>query len=241
MTEETEVQEPAQEQLEASQDTQDHIREVTEKVQEPVKTQSEINWERAADALRQQKQEIEDLKQRLHKAELPPPIIEKDEFEELDPDDYMTVAKAKSLRDRARKDAAKDAQEAAKKYVQEYAQQQAVQSDEQRMRGKHEDYDYVVENFTIPLIKSDPALAYRIQQSKNPAETAYKLGKISDSYEEQTMKQQDSKKAEKVLKNASRPTSGNAAAAPLKSQADKFSNMSKEDIWAQSQKYAKSY
>ena len=84
----------------------------------------------------------------------------------------------------AEKTAAKQAEVMAKKYVQEYAQQQTLANDEQRARDKYDDYDYVLETYAIPLIKNDPALAYKIQSSKNPAMTAYKLGKLSDDYEE---------------------------------------------------------
>ena len=95
-----------------------------------------------------------------------------------------------------------------------------------------------MEHFALPMIKNDPALAYKIQQSKNPAETAYKLGKLSDGYEETMTKAATSPKAEKILKNSQRPTSSNAAGS-LKTQADKYSNMSPADIWAESQKYAR--
>jgi hypothetical protein len=95
-----------------------------------------------------------------------------------------------------------------------------------------------METFALPMIKNDPALAYKIQNSKNPAETAYKLGKISDDYEGTMNKAAVSPKAEKILKNSQRPTSSNAAGT-LKTQADKYSNMSQADIWTESQKYAK--
>lgn len=90
------------------------------------------------------------------------------------------------------------------------------------------------------MIKNDPALAYKIQNSKNPAETAYKLAKISDEYEQANQEvAKTSPKAEKILKNSSRPSSGPAAGTSLKSQADDFSKMSKQEIWAMSEKYAR--
>jgi hypothetical protein len=183
-----------------------------------------------------QKQQIEELNYRLMEKEKPPQPIEKDEFDDLDPEDTITVDKARKM---AEKIADKKAKESAQKYVQEYAQQQTLKNDEDRMRSKVEDYDYVIENFVLPMIKNDPALAYKIQQSKNPAETTYKLGRISDEYEGATMKQQTSPKAEKVLKNTSRPVSGNAVGSPLKKQADDFSKMSQTEIWNLSQKYAR--
>lgn len=210
--------------------------ETQESVQEQTKRDVDHNWEKANEVLKLQKQEIEELKIRLTEMSQPKQQEEPDEFASLDPDDYLTVGKAKEL---AKKMAAKEAKEAAKQIVHEYAQQQSVAQDEQRMRSKFEDYDYVIENYAIPLIKNDPALAYRIQQSKNPAETAYKLGKLSDSYEESKMKQQTSPKAEKILKNASRPVSSNAVGTPLKNQADDFSKMSSQQVWEMSQKFAR--
>ncbi len=195
------------------------------------------NWAQANEVLRLQKQRIEELEARLHQP-LPKVEAEKDEFADLDPDDALTVSQARRL---AESLAEKKAREAAKQVIDQYMRENNVSNDEQRMRSKHDDYDYVVETFAIPLIKSDPALAHKIQNSRNPAETAYKLGKLSDQYEETMTKKETSPKAEKILKNASRPTSGNAVSAPLKGQADNFSKMSKEDVWNMSQKYAKGF
>lgn len=219
--------------------------EATEQQEEPKqesKADPDRNWREVHQVLKGQKQEIEELrnqlKERAEKANLPPP--EPDEFADLDPNDIVTVAQAKNM---AQKLAAKTAKEAAKEiveqYVGKYDQNQRVAQDEQRMRSNVQDYDYVVENFTIPLIKNDPALARMVQTSKNPAETAYKLGKLHDSYEEQNMPKQTSPKAEKVLKNSSRPLSSNAVGNPLKSQAEEFSKMNPNDVWAMSQKYAR--
>lgn len=232
MTDET--VEVAQEEPQVEQQEAQQV-EVKETPQEPRNDQAE-NWKQANEVLRLQKQRIQELESRLSQPAPTPQIEEKDELDSMDPDDLITAGKA---RDMVRKMASKEAQEAAKKIVQEYAQNQTLTNDESRMRSKHDDYDYVVENFALPAIKNDPALAYKIQQSKNPAETAYKLGKLSDDYQEVAMKQETSPKAEKILKNSSRPISSSAATSALKSQADSFSKMSQSEIWAQSQKYAK--
>ena len=227
MTEETEVAEvetPVAEQPEVKQE-----------VKAPEPPRQDHNWSEAREVLRLQKQRIEELEARVSQ-QSPPPQQEVDEFDQLDPDDYMTVAKAKSIRDAAKKHAAKEAVTAAKQVLNEFTQQQKVEKDEERMRGKHDDYDYVMEHFAIPMIKNDPALAYKIQSSKNPAETAYKLGKLSDSYEGDNVK--PSPRAEKVIRNSSRPVSSHSNIS-LKNQADVFSKMSPAEIWAQSQEYAK--
>jgi hypothetical protein len=232
MEEKTEIAEekpPIQEaQLQTEEKQDEHL--------EKPKKDADHNWQQVREVIQLQKQRIEDLEGRLSQKVEPPKQEEPDEFANLDPEDYLTVGKARSM---AEKLAEKKAVQVSRQVVQEYMQQHQVTLDEQRMRSKHEDYDYVVENFAVPLIKNDPALAYKIQQSKNPAETAYKLGKISDSYEESNMKQPTSPKAEKILKNSSRPVSSNAVGSPLKNQADSFSNLSKQQVWEMAEKYAK--
>lgn len=230
MTEETEVVETIQE---------PEVQEETPKEEAP---KEDRNWEQAREALRMQKQEIEELKAMLaHKAQAEQPK-DPDEFEGLDPDDYIKVGTAK---EKLKKLAAQEAAQAAKQVVTQYAQQMRIDQDEQRMRSKHEDFDYVLENFALPLIKNDPALAYQINMSKNPAETAYKLGKLSDQYEETTMAKQPNAKAEKIMKNSSRPVSSAAAGSVLKSQADQFSKLDsrnvsdRQKIYELSQQYAK--
>lgn len=194
------------------------------------------NWQKANAVLSAQKRQIEELEQKLNQMNQPQVQPEIDEFDDLDQDDYMTVGKAREM---ANKLASKAAEKTAKRVVDEYIQQQNISNDEARMKSKHDDYDFVIENYAIPLIKNDPALAYKVQMSKNPAETAYRLGKLSDSYEAHGMKKQTSPLAEKVMKNVSRPVSSNSVSSPLKTQASDYSKMSREDVWAQSQKFAR--
>ncbi len=205
-------------------------------VKEVAKKDPDHNWKEANKVLKMQQQKIQELEMRLNAPPPQPVVPEKDEFADMDPNDYLPVGKARQMAERI---AEKKAEAAAEKMVAKYAQQQRVVEDEARARGKYEDYDYVLNTFAIPLINNDPALAYRIQNSKNPAETAYKLGKLSDAYDEETMKQPTSEKAEKILKNTQRPLSGNAVSKPLKNQAQDFSKMSKQEVWEMSQGYAK--
>lgn len=228
--EENEIAEEQIEQVETQQETIS---------QDLPKKDVEHNWNEAREVFRLQKQRIEELEARLHQ---PPPQAmqeEKDELDALDPDDSITVAQARAIRESAKKEASKEATKASKQLLEEHFRQQHILQDEERMRSKHDDFDYVMEKFAIPMIQNDPALAYKIQGSKNPAEAAYKLAKISDEYEEVSMKQQISPKAEKILKNSSRPVSSNAVGSPLKNQAEDFSKMSQQDIWSMSQKYAR--
>lgn len=195
------------------------------------------NWREANRVLGEQKQKIAELEARMTQQQAKPAEEEKDEFADMDPDDYLKVGTAIKM---AEKLSEKKATAAAKKLVGEYAYSQKVASDEANMRSTHDDYDYVIDNFAMPLIKNDPVLAHKLMTSKNPALTAYKLGKMSDAFEEQSVEQMVSPKAAKIMKNAARPTSGNALGQPLKSQADALSKMSPQQVWEQSQKYARS-
>jgi hypothetical protein len=209
---------------------------VQEKVEAPKEDLNQVNWRQANEVMRLQKQRIEELEQMREQRYLQPKVEEEvDEFANEDPDNYITVEKARKMADKA---AEKKAKVYAQQAVQEYAAKQSVAVSEDKARSKYEDYDYVIENFVVPMIKNDPAYAYKIQQSKNPAETAYKLGILSDDYEASMTKAPVSPKAEKILKNTQRPTSSNAAGS-LKTQADKYSNMTQSEIWAESQKYAR--
>ena len=227
---ETEIakEEIVQETQEVAEQTQQSVPDVTQKNNE------NINWERANEVMRLQKQRIDELEARFAKQQEKPPEI--DPLEKMDPSEYLTVEQAKML---VNQSAEKKAEIKARQVVEEFANQQKVIQDEERMRSKHEDFDYVIEHFAIPMIKNDPALAHKIHMSKNPAEAAYKLAKISDEYEETVSKQQTNPKAEKIMKNAQRPVSSNAVSASLKTQADDFSKLSREQIWEMSQKFAR--
>jgi hypothetical protein len=227
---ETEIakEEIVQETQEVVEQSQAQTQEVTQKNNE------NINWEKANEVMRLQKQRIDELEAKFAKQQEKPP--EPDPLEKMDPSEYLTVEQAKML---VHQSAEKKAEIKARQVVEEFATQQKVLQDEQRMRSKHEDFDYVIENFAIPMIKNDPALAHKIHMSKNPAEAAYKLAKISDEYEETMSKQQTSPKAEKIMKNAQRPVSSNAVSASLKTQADDFSKLSREQVWEMSQKFAR--
>jgi hypothetical protein len=196
---------------------------------------ADYNWQQARSVMEAQKAQIDALNAQMAlmaAQKQPAPVDVPDELDQLNPDDVLTVAQARAL-------ATKQAKAAAKEIVEQHMAQHTLVNDEQRMRDKCDDYDYVLENFALPLIKNDPAMAHLVKTSKNPAETAYKLGKLSDQYTEQTTKQAVSPKAQKIMKNMSRPVNGNAVGSPLKSQADEFSKMSSQQVWEMSQKYAR--
>lgn len=210
-----------------------------EVAQEQTRSNVDHNWEQANQVLRLQKQRIEELEawksQYEQASRQAPKQEEQDEFATLDPEDYMTVGKAKELSEKL---VAKQAAKTAKEVVQEYIQQQNLVHDEQRMRSLHDDFDHIVENYAIPKIKNNRALALEIQNSPNPAETAYEIGKLM-AMKDKNKNQEPSPKAEKIIKNSNRPVSSTAVGNTLKAQADDFSKMSSQQIWEISQKYAR--
>ncbi len=236
MSEENEIE--VEEQMEVAQDTSTEVIEEVQaeeaKKPEPQKA-VDHNWEQARQLMQMQKQRIEELENRQKPAVVP----EKDEFADLDPEELVTTSKALQM---AKKMATRESQEIRKELesLQTKINLQNYSAEENAMRSKHDDYDYVIDNFVRPMIKNDPAYQQMIINSKNPIQTAYKLGKLSDDYQEQPMKNNDAvQKAEKMIKNSQKPLSGNAAGGSLKGQAEKYAKMSPQDIWKESQSYAK--
>src|SRR6185312_3377489 len=149
MTDENQVQE----QSAPVQEEQVHA-ESNQPIEQPV-VKTDVNWEKANEVLKMQRQQIEELRAQMAQMSQKPEVVEKDEFDDLDQDDALTVGQARKL---AEKLSEKKAKAAAKEMVEKYIQQQSVITAEEQARGKYEDYDYVVDNYAIPLIKNDPAL-----------------------------------------------------------------------------------
>ena len=199
------------------------------------------NWQEARKVLSLQKSRIEQLEAQLQELARPKTqeVPEVDEFDKLDPTELISIDQAKKL---IEKKAEKQAKKAAQEALGAYDLHQRLLRDEERMRSDNSDYDYVVENYVGPLLKKDPALAHFVKTSENPAETAYRLGKLTPAYkknEEQVM----SPKAERIIKNSQKPVPPHAVSGgnpPLKDQAQVFEKMNKQDIWKLSQQYARS-
>lgn len=208
-----------------------------EETQQPPQSQQDQNWNQARQVMEAQKNELEALRRQMsefsaHRQQNQAP--EQDEFADLDPNDYVTVEKAKAL---ATKQAKQAAQEIIKDYLAKDSAQRKFAETEREARSKFDDYDYVINTYVLPELNNDPALAHKIQQSKNPALTAYKIGMLE--MEERGQAAPINPKAERILKNSQRPVSGSAVSAPLKAQAEQFSKMSQSDVWKLSESYAK--
>jgi len=192
------------------------------------------NWSKARSVMKAQQTEIEALKQQLYK--LTPK--EKEEFDDIDKDDYVTFGQAQRL---AEKKAQKEAQRIASQIVEEKMSIISGKEQEKLAREKYPDYDYVIDNFAIPMVENNPALAHALKAMPNFAEVAYNMAKSSPEYNMEIQKRQQKegiKAAEKVIENSQKPASINAAPSSLSSSVSNFANMSKEEIWRLSKEYA---
>lgn len=205
----------------------------TEITQEPEQkaqdNSSEQNWARVRAVLNAQKSKIDELERQVQVSNKKP---EPDEFGDVDGDDYATVNMIKKPSKKVKELETRVEQLQQKLQVNEASRQ------EENMRSKNDDYDYVIENFGIPLIEKTPALKQTLVTCPNWAEMAYNMAKATPEYKK-AQSQDNSKKVEKVIKNTERPMSANAAGASLKSQAEVFANLSPSDVWKKSQEYAR--
>src|SRR6266480_7566644 len=96
MTEEQIAETQPETQVEAVQPQEEVKQEVT---QEAAKNTVDRNWEQANQVLRFQKQKIDELEEKITKLSTPQPKQEEepDEFANLDPEDVITVGKARAL------------------------------------------------------------------------------------------------------------------------------------------------
>jgi len=219
----------------AAQPEQPAVSETPAEVQQPVaqmqqEKRQDTNWREVRAMMAAQKAEIDRLKAERE--------TEKDaeEFKDLAPDDYITVAKAQKL---VEKRAERKAQEIASRVVEERFRQHEHNSMEERMRSSAQDYDYVVENYIEPMLANNRALVEALKASPNPYQMAYNMAKASEEYQRDQSKQTVSPKAEKILKNSERPLPASASGSSFKTETDKYANMSKEDVWKMSQEFSR--
>src|SRR5271170_1631864 len=187
---------------------------------EPQSNDTDKNWAQVRQTLQEQQNRIRELQMRLEQQTAP-----KDELDELGDDDVVTVAQAKKLAER-------QAREAALKIVKEHTKA----SQEKEVMARFPDYKEVIETYLKPQIEENPDLLSAIYETKNPFLTAYQMAKANAPDKPAS----NPKKAEKILKNISRPLS--AAAAPgLQGEAANFAQMKPDEIWKMSQNFAKGH
>ena len=99
-------------------------------------------------------------------------------------------------------------------------------------RINYKDYDEVLEKYTAPLIRRNPDLLESINRSRNPAETAYRIGQSHPDFIKAQIKSQTGKVADKIQQNATKPKtlSARASGTPRVSGNDKWGSMSDADF-----------
>ena len=199
----------------------------------PPPEEPENHWREVRQALKSLKQQNIELQEQLNKRQTSP---EPDEFEGLDPTDYVSLEQAKRL---VEKRAEKRAAEIASKVVEDRLRSLENQSKEEKMRDRYDDYDYVIENFGIPMIENNPALKQALAASPNWAEMAYNLSKATPEYQNKVTQKKTDPAIERAKKNAERPVSSSAAPSNLKGAVDAFASLSPEEVWNKSQEYAR--
>ena len=189
------------------------------------------NWARVRAVLQSQKDKIDQLERLVQEGRIP---HEPDELESADGADFATIDMVKKPSKKV-KNLEKQVDELKHKLQLNEASRQ-----EELMRSSTDDYDYVIENFGIPLIEKNPALKQTLLQVPNWAEMAYNMAKATPEYKKsQSNSRNNAKKVDRVVKNTERPTSANAAGTSLKSQAEVFANLEPSEVWKKSQEFAR--
>jgi len=115
--------------------------------------------------------------------------------------------------------------------VQQQMQQMRGQMDEELTKTQHPDFEDVIDQLVVPLIRANPKLMDEINQQPRPALYAYKLGCMTPEYIAYQQKTATEKVTSKIEKNLSKPkTLGNAGSTNAKHNADDFSKMSSEEF-----------
>ena len=199
----------------------------------PKKVSQEHNWNQARAVMGTQAQKIQELEEKLDDMQKQPEPEEK-----YDPEDLATNKHVERVAERKISSKTKELQTQIEKLQKQLHDKEQVTL-ESEARTKHQDYDYVIEQFAVPMIQKDPSLAMAIKSAANPYAMAYRLAKASEEYEGEMKQQKPSAKAEKIIKNSERPLSSNAVPASLKGQADYFTNLTPDQVWQKSQEFAR--
>lgn len=121
---------------------------------------------------------------------------------------------------------------------QQELQQMRVEQEDMKARLQYQDYDEVMEKYSIPLLKNNRDFARAFQSSENKANFAYELGKMA-MYKEQASQpvqepvvQQQQKNAQRMVDNARKPGTLSQARGgqPNISNLERWASCSDEDF-----------
>jgi chemotaxis protein histidine kinase CheA len=239
-------------------DTQEIVEQEVEQqpeaqVEQKSRGSQEQNWQKANEIMSYQQRQIEELQKQLSAPKVIAPVEEPDEFDKLDGDDLLTVKQARALAEKQAKRAARQTYDEivkeneiksqkevqARKAQEHQVKMSKLDQFEKDMRDAHDDFDDIVDNFALPLMNKNPAYKQLVFEADDPAQEAYILGQMIARRNGKIAAAPMSPKAEKIVKNATRPLSGNAIGAPNKGQKDTNQMKPGSDVWEMSQKYAR--
>jgi len=227
----------AQEEVKASEPVQDHIADSSEMID--TVSEKEFNFRALRDSIAQEKaereaerqryqQELEMMRSQIQNSQGNIPV-KKGALDDLADDDLMTVQKFRAVQ-----------QEQQQRY-QEELNSLKYENLENRARLQHSDYNEVMENFSIPLLRNNRDFARAFQAAENPAEFAYELGRMQQAMqvrEPSPPEPQINRQAERIVENARKPGTLSSARGgqPTLSQADYIAKMSDKEFAAYVQK-----
>lgn len=178
--------------------------------------------EREAERLRYQ-QELEFMKSQVAQMQKP----EKRILDDQQDDDLLTVGKYRQ------------AQQDYEKMLRQQEEAYKLKVNELEAKVSNPDYDEVVEKYSIPLLQNNRDFAIGLQTAENKAKYAYELGKM---YRDSQLKAQIapapvqetqmSRRAEKIVENASKPGTLSSARGgqPSLSKAEYYASMSEAEF-----------
>lgn len=188
----------------------------------------EYNWRALEAQNRELQHRIEGLERQKTISSKPEPV--EDPWEGLDGEDYISVSQAKQIVD-------KTVEKVASKVVSQAISKRERDTEPERMAARYPDFDEVVSKYAIPILEKSRALQATLKNSPNPYQAAYDLGKS----QKELMEKKPDNYSQKAKQNLEKPISGNSVSGQgTLSQAGSFSNLSREEVWKLSQKYANS-
>lgn len=180
---------------------------------EPRPGSADYNFREMRRLLEEQQREIRSLREERLYAPAPQESEEED-LSTLRNSDFLTVAQAKKL---------------AQQQAEELLHQREIDTQEERSRFRHSDYDSVVSKENIEELLKDKTIDQTLRNSPNPYEAAYTMIKNSYSYNQKMQQSQKrAAEADRIQKNLSKPASSNAIASKAISEANNFAVMNEE-------------
>lgn len=203
--------------------SQDHIVDQDKESEKP--SEKELNFKALRESIANEKtereserrryeEEIQFLRSQMQKGADSDQISRKNSLDDIPDDDIPTAGKVRQAME-----------EMHSKYEQELTALK-YENLENRARLQYSDYNEVMEKYSIPLLRTDQDFAMGFQNAQNPAEYAYKIGKmVMGSQMQKPMEAQNSNNAERIIENARKPGT-------LSSARGGQQNLSKSDYYA---------